>query len=172
MCVFVGGGGGSVAMECVLIYFPSPQINPFFPRATGDAIRAVAREGSHLSKHQARAQLGWRLCQSVCDSSCLILPSCHNWVFPCHLFIQTLIKQHSLMPGLLKPWEYQYSDAGWNNLHPVSLAEFSHPVWSSVLDRRGDSEERVGNLQLKVTQQGHGRVGWTAIPCCRYSLWA
>lgn len=58
MCVFVGGGGGSVAMECVLIYFPSPQINPFFPGATGDAIRAVAREGSHLSKHQARAQLG------------------------------------------------------------------------------------------------------------------
>lgn len=82
--------------------FPILYINPFSPGATGDVICTVKREGPHLGKHEAWVQLGWSLHPSVYDSSCLITPSCHNWVFPCHLFIQTLIKQYSLMPYLLR----------------------------------------------------------------------
>lgn len=38
--------------------FSIPQINPLSPRATGDAICTGSREGPHLGKHQAWAQLG------------------------------------------------------------------------------------------------------------------
>lgn len=37
--------------------FPIPQINPFFPRATREAICVVVREGPHLSKH--KVWLSW-----------------------------------------------------------------------------------------------------------------
>lgn len=154
-------------MGCVPVYFP-PQINPFFPRATGGAGRVVAREGPHLSKHEPR--LSWdEGSAEVFMTLGVLSPLPVAATAPCHLFIQTLMKQHGLLPCV-----------GLGNIHAGLLAQapcfllswLSFPPRASLCLRRGGSEQKIGTLQARDIQQGHGRVGLTAAQGCGYLLWA
>lgn len=148
--------------------FSIPQINPFFPRAPGDAARVVVREGPHLSKHETQAQLG-EGCAEVFMTLRVLSTFPVTTPAPCHLFIQTLKKPHGLLP-CSEPWEYPYRPAGSSNSLPASLAEF--PTRCGPLSQTGrwDSEQRIGNHQLespsKVTQGG---VDCNS--CSGYLLW-
>ena len=89
----------------------------------------------------------------------------------CHLFTQTRVKQHSPLPC----WSL-------GNIHTVLLAEttcfllrwlsFPPLVGLCLRSGGGDPGQRVGNPQPRVAQQGHGRVGLTAVQHYRSLLWA
>ena len=164
------GVGGSVAKKCVLIYFTSPRLTPSLLGATGDAIRAVAREGPHLSKHGAQAQLGWRSCQSVYDSSCLIVPSCHNGVFPCHLFIQTCVKQHGLLPCLLRTLGISIQWCWLKQLASCFLGWVFPPRVVFCLGLEKGPRTRSREYPTSSHPAGSGRVGSTAIQRTRCSV--